>query len=61
MQEFLSEFADLLGEPHGLPPISHQDHHIHLFFGSILVEVRSFRCSFVQNDEIIVNVATLDV
>ena len=57
VQDFLTEFSELFKEPHGLPPHRSFDHAIDLLPGALPVNIRPYRYSLAQKDEIEAQVA----
>jgi hypothetical protein len=52
MDTLLQDYADIFGEPHGLPPARHHDHHIHLLPGTAPIAVSPYRYPQLLKDEI---------
>lgn len=52
MKNLLQEFSQVFQEPKGLPPTRLQDHHIKLKEGNQPVNLRPYRYSYVQKEEI---------
>uniref|UniRef100_A0A453QMI9 Retrotransposon gag domain-containing protein n=1 Tax=Aegilops tauschii subsp. strangulata TaxID=200361 RepID=A0A453QMI9_AEGTS len=59
VQELLAEFSELFEEPRGLPPHRSFDHAIDLLPGAIPVNIRPYRYSPAQKDEIEAQVADM--
>jgi hypothetical protein len=52
IQKVLDEYEDLFQEPNTLPPTIPFDHSIHLLPGAPPVNIRSYKYSLAQKDEI---------
>ncbi|XP_020104448.1 uncharacterized protein LOC109721311 [Ananas comosus] len=52
IQEVLQQFEDVFQEPQGLPPVRPQDHRIPLQVGAQPVNIRPYRYSYEQKNEI---------